>query len=154
MFIKFFVAPNGNLVDKTLIEFDTLRLRGVLNGLPTAILTTLQAQEYDPEGDEDIDRIHLNGIISLAELMLEIVEEVFINENVKTIDGVIRSGTDIYDTLSWATVALDTLQGAKDLRIAETHKKFGENFGAATGFQTHNYREDAQKIRDFINKGE
>lgn len=158
MFLKFFAAPNGNLVDKALIEFDTIRLRSVLKALPTAILTMTAENDYWPNSpaseDEEADRLYLNGIISLAEMMLEIIEEIYINENVKTIDGVMREGTDIYDNLSDAIIALETLQAAKDVRIAATHAQFGENFGAATGFQTHNYRDDAQKIREFITKGE
>lgn len=152
MFLNFFSEPNGNIVHKALMEFDTLRLRGVLNALPQAIVHMLEANEYWPTSsleDEEADRKDLNNTIVLAEMMIEIVNDVYANKNVKTLDAM--EDRDVFERVA---EALEALQAAKDVRIAATHAEMGEHFGAATGFQTTNYREDAQKIRDFISKGE
>lgn len=149
MYLKFFEAPNNEVVHLALMEFDAVRLRGTLGALPRAIMSMLDDPRplfIDSPEDEEADRIEFNGIINLADMMLEIIEGVYANKNVRTLDQI----RELDGVLEEAAEALEALQAAKDVRIAETHKKFGENFGAATGFQTHNYRDNAKFIREFV----
>lgn len=148
-FVRTYDAPNENLVSEVLISFEALELQQQLEALTSAIFGLLEwvpktLGKGNPHQEEQARR-DLNKIISLAGLLEEVV-------SVYLTHACFMGQEDLNLALTNASSALISLQEAKDTRIAQIHAESGENFGSRTGFQTHDYRNIANKITEYLNK--
>lgn len=142
MYVRFFETPNNDVFESGLMSLDSIRIQGLLQALPTAIVASLEHNAVR-DLDEEQRRIHLNGAITLADVLIEIADTIIANRS-------IIPTLELSVMLQRAEEALHRLQDAKDVRIAAIHAELGENFGSATGFQKHNYRNDAFRYRGWI----
>lgn len=150
MYLRFFEAPNDDIVESFARAFDNTEMAGLLAALPSAMVAMLNNMPEKTHEDPDLDeprRTHLNSVINLATLLIDITKVYTVDEH-RTLDGFTKS----MENLLAAADALRQLQKEKDIRIAETHAKFGEHFGSLTGFQTTNYNEDAERILAYVQK--
>lgn len=150
MLIEFYEDKNNrDLVRTAHVEFDMTRVMSMLMTLPGAMLSLiwklpqLPASEYSDIAADEAYRKALNNIITLAGLLEELLDVVMTH---KTMIGI----RELEDSYLDAIDALRELQKRKDERIDITHRDLGSNFGSATGFQTHNYAEFAQKVVDWM----
>lgn len=135
MLVEFFDPPDPKLLRQAYISCDSIRLMSLLQALPPSILLLVtKASQTFPEGPNDYKgeeqhRNALNNAISMADLMLEIVDALGRYETILP-----RLELKLIIT-NEVCFSLERLQCEKDRVIKRTHDLMSEYFGSRTGFQ-------------------